>query len=117
MAGRDRAVDGLESILPEDAVVAPALAFEEPAIGCKVAQFGKIVQALSDPEVIGVVDGGPSAQGAIFLLTLLDARVLVIDVQGRGHTVRRGCRTDPMSGSGAVSNFPSVSDHTRTVLS
>ena len=44
-ASRNRTVDGLESILAEDAIVAQALNFEEPAIGSKadLAQLGEVV--------------------------------------------------------------------------
>src|SRR5215831_5946232 len=85
-AGCDRSVDGLQGIFAEDAVVAQPLDFDEPLIGRKPdrAQLRKIVQAFADPEVISVVDGRLGPQGSVFLVVLLDARVLVIDVQGWG---------------------------------
>src|ERR1700680_4457749 len=43
---------------------------------------------VADTEVVGVVDGGLGAQGAVFLVVLLDPCVLVIDVQGRGDVLR-----------------------------
>src|SRR5215469_2128171 len=85
-AGCDRSVDGLKGIFAEDAVVAQPLDLDEPPIGCKAdrAQLRKIVQAFADPEVVSVVDGRLGPQGAVFLVVLLDARVLVIDIQGWG---------------------------------
>jgi hypothetical protein len=62
-AGGDRAVDGLEGVLREHAVVAQALHVEQPAIGRKAdrAQLGQIVRASADAEVVAVVDGGLGA--------------------------------------------------------
>src|ERR1700739_2426493 len=83
-ARRDRSGDGLQGIFAEDAVVAQPLALDQPLIGRKsdCAQLCKIVQAFADAEVVSVVDGRLCPQGATFLVVLLDARVLVIDVQG-----------------------------------
>src|SRR6266481_729015 len=63
--------------------------FEQPAIGRKadLAQLRQVVQALADAEVVAVVDGRLGTQGPIFLVILLDPRVLVIDVQGRGDVL------------------------------
>src|ERR1700757_5215621 len=52
------------------------------------AQLCKIVKAFADAEVVSVVDGRLCPQGATFLVVLLDARVLVIDVQGWGDILR-----------------------------
>ena len=41
----------------------------------------------ADIEVVGVVDHRLGAQGATLLVVLLDARVLVVDVQRRDHPV------------------------------
>lgn len=56
-AGGDRPVDGLEDVLAEGAVVARAFDLDELAIGRKpdLAQLGEVVEALADPEVIGVI--------------------------------------------------------------
>src|SRR5579863_3416686 len=88
-AGCHRALDGSQCVLAEDAVMAQALDFEHSPIGRKpdLPQLGQIVQALANPEVVGVVDGCLGAQGPVFLVVLLDARVLVIDVQGWGHAM------------------------------
>src|SRR6201993_2277528 len=90
VAGCHRSVDGLQSIFAEDAVVAQSLDLDEPLIGRKSdrAQLRKIVQAFSNAEVVSVVDGRLGPQGPVFLVVLLDARVLVIDVQGWGDLLR-----------------------------
>src|SRR5258705_4732651 len=70
--------------------MAEAFDLEHPAIGRKadLAQLGEIVKTPADPEVVGVVDGRLSTQGAMFFVVLLDARVLVVDDQGWGDVVR-----------------------------
>src|SRR5215471_15626394 len=85
-AGCDRPVDGLQGIFAEDAVVAQPLDLDEPLIGRKPdrTQLRKIVQAFANPEVVSVVDGRLGPQGPVFFVVLLDARVLVIDIQGWG---------------------------------
>src|SRR5262252_4140766 len=110
-ASRNRTVDGLESILAEDAIVAQALNFEEPAIGSKadLAQLGEVVETPADPEVIGVVDGGLGAQGTIFLVILFDARVLVMDVQGWGYAVGHDAGAKPLLGA-ASARHPAIED-------
>src|SRR6201981_3058184 len=89
-AGCHRSVDGLQGIFAEDAVVAQPLDLDQPLIGRKsdCAQLCKIVQAFANAEVVSVVDDRLGPQGAVFLVVLLDARVLVIDVQGRGDILR-----------------------------
>ena len=97
-----RTVDGLECIFGEDAVVAQAFDLEQPAIGRKadLAQLGQVVQAFADAEVVAVVDGGLGAQRPAFLVILLDARVLVVDVQGRGHALGEDAGAEPCPASG-----------------
>src|SRR6202008_3335377 len=89
-AGCHRSVDGLPSIFTKDAVVAQPLDLDQALIGRKSdrAQLCKIVQAFADAEVVSVVDGRLGPQGPVFLVVLLDARVLVIDVQGWGDLLR-----------------------------
>jgi hypothetical protein len=86
---RDRAVDGLEGIPGKHTVVAEAFDLEEAAVGRKSdrAQRGEIAQALADAEVASVVDGGLGAERAALLMVLLDAGVLLVEVQGRGHVM------------------------------
>ena len=97
----DRAVDPLEGLLGEDAVVTEALDFEQPAVGAEadLAQFRQVVQSLADAEVVGVVDGGFGAQSALFLVILLDPGVLVIDVQGRGDVLGDDAGAEPSRGA------------------
>src|SRR3984893_16607776 len=100
-ARRDRAVDGLEGIFGEHAVVAQTLDVEQPSIGHKadLAQLRQIVQALADAEVIGVVDRSLGTQGPIFLVILLDARVLVVDIQGRSDVLGEDTGAKPPRGA------------------
>lgn len=62
---------------------------EQTAIGLKpdLPQSGQVAQALADIEVTGVVDRGFSSQSAAFFVILLNARSLIVDVQGRNDTV------------------------------
>ena len=46
------------------------------------------MQAFADAEVVSVVDGRLGPRGPVFLVVLLDARVLVVDVQGWGDILR-----------------------------
>ena len=69
--------------------MAQTLDVEQPSIGRKadLAQLRQIVQALADAEVVGIVDRRLGAQGPILLVILLDARALVVDVQGRSDVL------------------------------
>src|ERR1700756_2720464 len=109
MPGGDWAIDGLEAIFTDDAIVAQPLDLEQPAIGHKpdLAQLGQIVQAPADPEVVSVVDGCFRAQRPILLVILFDARVLVIDVQGWGHIVGHDPGAQPRSG---IAQYPTIED-------
>jgi len=85
--------------------------FEQPAIGRKadLAQLRQVVQALADAEVVAVVDGRLGTQGPIFLVILLDPRVLVIDVQGRGDVLGDDAGAELSrcpAGDGAVEDQP-----------
>jgi len=57
---RHRAVDALEGVFGQHAVMTDALDFEQTPVGLEadVADLGQIVQALADAKVVGVVDGG-----------------------------------------------------------
>ena len=75
---------------------------EQPSIGHKadLAQLRQIVQALADAEVIGVVDRSLGTQGPIFLvILLLDARVLVVHVQGRSDVLGEDKGAKPPRGA------------------
>lgn len=103
--GRHGTIDGSESIFAEDAIVAQALDFDQSAVGGKadLAQLWKVVQTSADSEVVSIVDGGFGAQGPIFLVILLDAHGLVIDVQGRGH--HPGADARPR-----IARYPAIED-------
>ncbi len=81
----DRAFDRLEGGLGEHAVVAETFELEQASIGgeADLAQLRQVGQALADLEVGSVVDRGLGPQRAAFLVILLDAGALVVDVQRR----------------------------------
>ena len=83
----DRFIDPTERVFADRAIVAESLDVQETSVGLKadLPQGGQIMQPFADAEVAGVVDGGLGAQGAAFLVILLDPRVLVVDVQRRRH--------------------------------
>ena len=64
-------------------------------------------QALANPEIVSVVDGGLGAQGAVFLVILLDAGVPVVDVQGRGHVLSDDAGAET---SGGLRSNPAIED-------
>ena len=82
---RYRAVDGMERIFGQHAIMAQALDFQQSAVGRKAyfAQLRQVVQPLADVEVVGVVDGRLGSQRPIFLVILLDVCGLVINMQRR----------------------------------
>ena len=85
----DRSDDLIESIFADRAVVAETLDVEQTSVGLEadLPQGGQVLQPLADAEVARVVDGGLGAKRAAFLVVLLDAGVLVVDVQRRNHAV------------------------------
>src|SRR6202451_2925208 len=85
----DRSLHILEGGFADEAVVTDALDVEQPSVGCKadLAQFREILDAPADGKVAGLVAWGFSAKRLSFLVVLLDAGLLVIDVQRRHHAV------------------------------
>src|SRR4051812_34107630 len=75
----------MESILSDGTVVRDLLDVEQTSIGSNadLPQSGQVLQAFAEGEITRVVDSRFGAQGASFFVILLDARVLVIDMQGR----------------------------------
>ncbi len=67
-------------------VAEPSDAHETP-IGGKAERprRGQARQPCGQAEVVGVVDGGLCAQGAAFLVILLDPGLMVVHMQRRGH--------------------------------
>lgn len=80
--------DLVEHGVTDDRVVTDRLGVEETPIGgeADLPQGGQVAQSLADLEVPGVVDGGLSTKGSGLLVILLDAGVLVLDVQRRGDS-------------------------------
>jgi len=79
----------VEHVGPEGAVVAEALDAEQASVGgeADLLQIIEVPQPATDIEVVRVVDDRLGAQRAPFLVVLLDARVLVVDVQRRDDPV------------------------------
>ncbi len=73
---------------------------QQTSVGLKAeaAQSGQIRQPFAEVEVTRVVDGGFGAQGAPFLVLLLDATVLVVDVQRRHDPVGQHARAEAAGG-------------------
>ena len=92
-----RPVQFVEHVGSEGAVVAEALDAEQASVGSEAdpLQIIEVAQPAADIEVVRVVDDRLGAQRAPFLVVLLDARVLVVDVQRRDDPVGddRGCDT------------------------
>src|SRR5207249_2950441 len=79
----------LENFFGENAIVADLLDLEQAAIRLETnsSPYRQVAQVLADIKVAGVVDGGFRAQGAAFFVILLNARSLVVDMEGRNHSV------------------------------
>jgi hypothetical protein len=75
-------VDLLEHGVADDQVVSDRLGVEETPVDGEddLPQGGQFAQSLADPEVPGVVDGGPGTKGFYLLVIRLDAGVLVLEV-------------------------------------
>src|SRR5579875_672344 len=73
----------LEDFFGQDAIMA------DPPIGLEadLPQAGQVVDSLADIEIWGAVDRGLGSQGSAFFVVLLDARSLIVDVQGRNHAI------------------------------
>src|SRR5712691_3902612 len=73
-ADDDRLGNGVEVIVPDQAVVAQIFDAQEAPVSGKadLPQGGQIVERTTDLEVIRVVDGGFSPEGLSFFVVLLD---------------------------------------------
>ena len=96
-----RTVQLVEHVGAEGAVVAEALDAEQASVGgeADLLQIFKVPQPAADIEVVRVVDHRLGAQRAPFLVVLLDARVLVVDVQRRGNPVGDDAGAIPRGGA------------------
>src|SRR3954468_6649489 len=105
----DRSLQVLERCFADEAVVADALDVKQTPVGRKadLAQFREIFDAPADVEVAGIVDGRFSSKCLSLLVILLDAGLLVIDVQRRHHTIGDDTGTKPAR---RTPSNPSVED-------
>src|SRR5882672_6059244 len=89
-------MDLLERVFADRAVMADSLDAEEASIGGEAdfPQGGKILELSADGEVAGVVDGGLGPECAALLVILLDAAVLVVDMERRDDAFREPARTE-----------------------
>ena len=85
----NRVIRFLKNFFGENAIVADLLDLEQAAIRLETnsSPYRQVAQVLADIKVAGVVDGGFRAQGAAFFVILLNARSLVVDMEGRNHSV------------------------------
>ena len=84
LSGFERgALEPIERVLRQHALVADAFDFEELAIDlvAEVAEMRQIRHRFGDVEIRRVVDRGFRAEGALLFEVLLDVRGLVLDVQ------------------------------------
>ena len=93
----DRSLQVLEGGFADETVVTDALDVEQPSIGRKadLAQFREIFNAPADSKVAGVIDDAFGAKRLSLLVVLLDAGLLVIDVQRRHHAVGDDTGAEP----------------------
>ena len=78
-----------ERVRAADRVRGDGLDAEQAPVGgeADLPQCGQVGQPFGQPEVLGVVNGGFRPDRLAQLQVLLDFRVLVVDVQGRGDSV------------------------------
>lgn len=105
----ERAFDRLEGGFGEHTVVAETFEPEQSPAGGKadLAQFRQVGQPLADAEVVSVVDRGLCPERSTFLVVLLDARPLVIDLQRRRDPLGQDAG---LEASGGGANDPAVED-------
>src|SRR2546422_3472194 len=89
---------GIEVVVADQAVVAQIFNAQEASVGGKadLPQGGEIAQSPTDLEVIRVVDGRFRAERLAFFVVLLDAGLLVVDVERGYHAFRQdaGARSE-----------------------
>ena len=83
------ALESIECLLRQDALVTDPFDFEELAINLvpEVAEKRQVVDGLGDVEILGIVDGRFGAERPLLFEVLLDVGVLVFDVETRLDTV------------------------------
>ena len=91
----------VEHVGSDGAVVAEALDAEQASVGgeADLLQILKVSQPAADAEVVRVVDDRLRAQRTPLLVVLLDARVLVVDVQRRGDPAGDDAGAIPRGGA------------------
>src|SRR5262249_38845687 len=93
--------DGLLQVLEggfaDEAVMTDALDVEQTSVGCKadLAEFFKIFDASANGEIAGIVDRRFGAKGLALLVILLDAALLVVDVERRHDALGDHPRAEP----------------------
>ena len=97
----DGAYHLIESVFADGAIVRDGLDVEQTSVGLEAdaAKRGQVAQVLADAEIAGVVDGGFGAQCPAFLVVLLDARALVVDVQRGNHALGDDAGAKPPRGA------------------
>src|SRR5437667_6016779 len=82
---------GIEVVVADQAVVAQIFNAQEASVGGKadLPQGGEIAQSPTDLEVIRVVDGRFRAKRLAFFVVLLEAGLLVVDVERGYHAFRQ----------------------------
>src|SRR5579871_2154041 len=93
---RYRLIEPAEGVLAQGAILADRLDVQQTSVGLEadLPQGGQVHQPLAQAEVARVVDGSLGPQGAAFLVVLLDARALVVDVQRRRYPFRQHARAE-----------------------
>src|SRR3954462_9078205 len=92
----DRPYNLIKSILSDGTVVRDLLDVEQTSMGSKadLPQSGQVLPAFAEGEITRVVDGRFGAQCASLFVILLEARVLVIDRQGRDDALGNDTGTE-----------------------